>query len=146
MEIAGFIRRINRRAKRVDDNVNLATKHAARAMLEEVIWATPVDTGRARSNWRVGVGSPNLGTRAPFAPGFKLGLGESANAGAAINSGSSIINSAPRNVPLFISNNLPYINKLNAGSSKQAPANFIERALARGAARARKVRLLNNGR
>ena len=33
---------------------------------------------------------------------------------------------------ILISNNLPYINALNDGSSKQAPAGFVDSALSKG--------------
>lgn len=143
--VEGFVRRIKRRAATVSENANKATKDAARAMLEEVVRATPADTGRARSNWKVGVGVPAGGVRGPYAPGKKLGLGETANADAAVKAGKTRISTAPQDAPLFISNNVDYIAKLNAGSSSQAPANFIERALERGAATARRARLLRDG-
>ena len=33
-------------------------------------------------------------------------------------------------LPAFITNNLPYIKRLNEGWSKQAPAHFIEQVIA----------------
>lgn len=143
LEVTDFVRRINRRSKNVGRNVAKATREVAKDMLAEVVLATPVDTGLARSNWRVGVGGPDLGVRSPYSPGRHLGIDESSNAAAAIAEGEAVINGAPDNQPLFISNSVPYIGILNSGSSKQAPANFIERAFARASARARRTRLLD---
>lgn len=83
---------------------------------------TPVDTGHARASWIPAVGAPNLsepvgadsslaqaGTAQVLA--FKLGQGT-----------------------LYISNVVPYISRLNAGHSKQAPALFVERAIAQAVA------------
>lgn len=141
-EVLGFVRRINRRSKNLGRNVAQATKDAAKEMLAEVVLATPVDTGKARSNWKVGVGSPDYGVRSPYAPGRHLGIDESANAAAAISVGEATIQAAPDNLPLFISNDVEYIEKLNNGWSKQAPANFIERAFARASGRLRRTRRL----
>ena len=39
-------------------------------------------------------------------------------------------------VPVFITNNVQYIGKLDAGSSQQAPKNFVNAAIAAGVAKA----------
>lgn len=142
-DVDGFVRRINRRAKRVGVNVDKATKAVAKEMLAEVVLATPADTGAARSNWRVGVNGTDIGVVSPYAPGRHLGLAENANAAQAIKEGETRINAAPPNARLFIFNNVPYIGLLNSGSSKQAPAGFIQRAFARATARIRRTRLLD---
>jgi hypothetical protein len=43
---------------------------------------------------------------------------------------------------VYISNNLPYIDRLNKGHSKQAPAGFIESAINAGLTAIRKARLV----
>lgn len=80
---------------------------------------TPVDTGHARAAWIPAVGAPNLvepvGADSSLASAgtaqvmsFKLGQGV-----------------------LYLSNVAPYISRLNAGSSTQAPALFVEACIAR---------------
>ena len=81
---------------------------------------TPVDTGWARANWLVNVGTPFLaaigspdavpptGTGVGSIAAYKLGMGK-----------------------VFISNNVPYITRLNEGWSKQAPAGFVQAAILR---------------
>lgn len=78
--------------------------------------ATPVDTGHARRNWIPSVGEPNAteaDSNAAHAQGvadvmrYELGRGA-----------------------LWVANVVPYIRALNYGHSKQAPAGFVERAIA----------------
>jgi hypothetical protein len=111
-------------------NVDVGFKATAIAVDQTVVIATPVDTGRARSNWRVQSGEPNTAVRPAFVAG-KDGstLGENTNA--AISEGKAII-AADRTGTIYISNNLPYIGPLNDGSSAQAPAGFVERAVQSG--------------
>ncbi len=86
---------------------------------------TPVDTGHARASWIPAVGAPTLsepvGSDSSLASagtaqvmGFKLGQGM-----------------------LYLSNVAPYIGRLNNGWSAQAPALFVERAIATGIATVR---------
>lgn len=100
-------------------------ERAAKALILEVNrelrkkgTGTPVDTGHARAAWIPAVGAPNLvepvgadgslaSAGAAQVMAFKLGQGV-----------------------LYLSNVVPYIGRLNAGHSKQAPALFVERAIA----------------
>ena len=136
-----FAARMRLRALQVRDGVDKVVKKAALAVDQAVVLATPVDTGRARSNWIVTIGSPAGGTRQPFSPGTKLGLGESNNATAAIAEGKAVINSRSFNQAIFISNNVHYIGALNNGSSRQAPNNFVNRAVNQGAAEIRQIKI-----
>lgn len=79
---------------------------------------TPVDTGWARANWIVNIGSalilpvgspeavPAAGITAGVVASYKLFQG-----------------------PVYISNNVPYISRLNRGHSQQAPAGFVQAAI-----------------
>lgn len=95
-------------------------KRAAILIDQTLVAATPVDTGRARSNWIVTLGVPSAASRLPMSPTEALREGE------------SVINGWRPGQSIFITNNLNYISKLNAGSSAQAPAGFVERAVERG--------------
>lgn len=91
-----------------------------------LVMKTPVDTGRARSNWQVRLD-------APF-DGFKPSTGGKGTQGAM----TTILEAQRRLEPqkmrglptVYITNNLPYIKYLNDGSSEQAPKHFIETTLA----------------
>ena len=124
-----FVRRIEIRASKIKDNANKIKRKAALVIDQTVVLATPVDTGRARSNWIVQLNSPNTSTIEPYSTGNKLGLSDIANATSAINQGSSVISQAKTGDSIYISNNLDYIGKLNEGSSRQAPEQFVQKAI-----------------
>lgn len=74
---------------------------------------TPVDTGHARRNWIMSVGSPDTVER-----------GQGGDDGRA-----SIIAWTLADGPIYVNNPVPYIGRLNDGWSKQQPQGFIERAI-----------------
>lgn len=78
---------------------------------------TPVDTGRARSNWNVDINIVDVQIVEPTSkdPGPEKAL--------------SAIARYKLNDVAYISNNLPYIRRLNEGYSQQAPAAFVETAV-----------------
>jgi len=133
--------RLRLRALQVRDGVNKIVKLAAGGVVREVVFATPVHTGLARSNWIASLGTPSGKTISPHSPGNKLGRGESANAIPAIRAAVTEIRNRQFNETVFITNNLDYIGKLNNGSSTQAPANFVAKSVQVGAAavRAKKI-------
>lgn len=82
---------------------------------------TPVDTGWARANWLTTVATPAtapLGTREAV-PTANPGLGQ------------VLAYRTTGQGPVYISNNVPYIGRLNDGYSKQAPAGFVPAAIGR---------------
>lgn len=105
----------------IQDEVNKETRAVGLNLLRLLVKATPVDTGRAKGNWFVSI-------TASF-----RGVDESRRQSTAITEGNTIIGSAMRiSYPsITLSNNLPYIEKLNDGHSKQAPAKFVELAIQR---------------
>lgn len=84
-------------------------------ILSGVVLRTPVDTGRARANWLVTIGSPaKYSSLDTDKGGFStIHKGESVRLG---KMGETV----------FITNNLPYIEPLNDGHSGQADRGFIE--------------------
>jgi hypothetical protein len=96
------------------DQANAAKIAAAESALRLVLDGTPVLTGRARRGWTVGL------NKRP----------RRAKKGANPEDGFAVIKSAKPGEPIYIVNRLPYINRLNNGWSKKAPASFFERAVA----------------
>lgn len=86
-------------------------------LFRSVILDTPVDTGRARGNWQATLNSP--ATEEIENESMSVAL-----AGVAANLGKV-------NDVSFLANNLPYIEELEDGSSKQAPAGMVRRNMAR---------------
>jgi hypothetical protein len=81
-----------------------------------LVEATPVDTGHARVNWTPTVAAP---ARAEI---------EGADPSSAVDPVAAFGPASPGDA-MFITNNVPYIRRLNEGSSPQAPAGFVEKAV-----------------
>lgn len=102
--------------------INQETRAVSFNVLRLLVKATPVDTGRAKGNWFVSPSErPNRS------------ISEFRKARQAIADGSETINSVinKRYPTIVITSNLPYIERLNDGHSKQAPAKFVELAIQR---------------
>lgn len=126
--LADFAQQMNRRADEVQRNTTGLNRRVTLSIIEAIVRATPIDTGKAKINWQVGLNSPvQTIIDAPSSP----------------STAASTANSSARTVMLeynslnhttvHITNNLPYIGRLNDGWSRQAPANFVERAIEEGA-------------
>lgn len=147
---AQFSRNVRKRGRQVVNSASRAVRRAGRAFLKTAVLSTPVDTGKARSNWRVGIGGRPTAVIEPYVPYPKnskangQGAGERANASAAISAGNARIAtlkgvpSAGLKTSLTIVNNTPYL-QYNGGDG------IFERAIqpARGAIKG--VRLLTDG-
>tara|TARA_R110000851_G_scaffold16046_2_gene52525 strand:+ start:13616 stop:14068 length:453 start_codon:yes stop_codon:yes gene_type:complete len=132
--LAQFSRNIRKRGSQIENSATRVVKAVSVRALKSLVQNTPVDKGVARSNWRVGIGAPTRSVIGAYAPGSKLGRGESANASAAIAAGRARIasvrgTSTGLSTAIYISNAVPYIGRLNNGFSGQAPAGFVETAL-----------------
>lgn len=101
----------------LDNSINEDIRKIVFKVVRNVTLATPVDTGRARGNWQIAFENIN----------FTVDQVD--------RSGISVINNAlnfligykyEKNPVIWINNNLPYIGKLNEGSSTQAPKKFVE--------------------
>lgn len=105
------------------EDINKLARATAFNLLTGIVKKTPVDTGRARGNWQL-----NLSTAKTDITNTLDKSG-----GLAISKGATAIDSAREvEYPVFwITNNLPYIGKLNDGHSKQAPAKFVDTEMKR---------------
>lgn len=128
-----FAKRMKKHGRNVQVNSNKAAITTAGIIVQTVTLATPVDEGTARGNWFASLGSPNL----------------SADEAMMDKSGQTTISIAKQTIskkipdqPIYITNNLPYIEPLNNGHSAQAPAGFVEKAVLVGKTHMRSVRLL----
>ena len=102
--------------KIVEMNATNMVRKMALTLASGVIKATPVDTGLARGNWQVSLRSP-INTEISSKSGQE-----------SINKAKTVsLQFTLKDKSIWICNNLPYINALNNGWSKQANAGFIER-------------------
>ena len=103
------------------DELNREVRGVSLNLLRGLIRLTPVDTGRAKGNWFVSIANPNreISNDRRQAQAFSEG---------AINIALAKGRAYPT---VTISNNLPYIERLNDGYSMQAPKKFVETELDR---------------
>ena len=129
-----FSRRIHQRALEMASGVEIAAKETALVVDQVVVTETPVDTGRARANWQVGIGQPvNTST---------IETDDSQSAGPTLSRNEDEIERwtlADENIHL--TNNIEYITPLNEGSSAQAPAGFVETAILEGLEALQRIRI-----
>lgn len=90
------------------------------SLFTSIIKDTPVDTGRARGEWQATTETPASGEN---------GREDTSGAGSI----SEVISKTPliAGGETLLTNNLPYIEDLEYGSSKQAPAGMVRKNLAR---------------
>lgn len=138
-----FARRIRLRGQQVETGVNKIVRKVALIADRELVLETPVDTGRARSNWQVSLGSPLTSEREPYSPGEGLGRGEGQNAAGALAQAQERIGARQSEQDIYIQNNVDYIGALNDGSSAQAPAGFVQAAIKRAVAAVRNGRVFD---
>lgn len=118
----------------IDKHLSKTVRLTSLAVLGEVIKNTPVDTGRARGNWWLGINEVPAEVHAA----------ENKAEGAALQNAASQaatqkIGTYQPDQTIYISNNLPYIRKLNEGHSIQAPAAFVESAAQVGVRKAKEI-------
>ena len=101
-------------------------------LYRDVIIGTPVDTGRARANWQLAIGS---------APGSVLNKtdkgrpkSDSGASGSEVRKANQKMGVRKAGRSVFIANNLGYIGKLEEGHSKQS-SGWVENAMKRAEAR-----------
>jgi hypothetical protein len=117
-QLAAILLSLNKVAERAISKITLD-------ITANLIESTPVKTGWARANWIPSVTKAVQDTD---------GTQEQAEAGS-ISSGkqtSGTAEAATYKLPqgqVFIANNVPYILRLNDGSSSLAPAGFVEAAI-----------------
>lgn len=151
LDLAKFMHRFG------DRSLNLANKvaqEAAKAIIRDLVQVTPVDTGAALSNWEVTLGAPSQGILSTFWPSPKGRMIKGkwvhtvdpsitfrVNADATATHAWTVIMNKQPGIDLFITNNIPYIQALNNGTSSQAPAGFVDRAIILGNQVASRARL-----
>lgn len=117
--MSDFTRAIDRFVAKASGNVEKAVRQTVVLCAQGVVLRTPVDTGRARGNWVLGVGSVDTSTSATNDPSGAGAIGRIAAEVA-----------ASRGRVFYVTNSLPYIQRLEDGYSKQAPAGMVKATLA----------------
>ncbi len=118
-----FARRMEALARGVTSNVADIKAKAAVAIGKKLVKTTPVDTALARSNWVASPNSPDHSVRS---------IRSESETVADITASVKGIDSETE---IHIANGgqkVPYLEKLDAGSSSQAPAGFVAESKSAG--------------
>lgn len=111
----GFAADLERLVEKAKGNVEKATRMVVILAAQGLVMKSPVDTGRFRANWQFGVGNINAATTDAT---DKAGM-------PTLSRLQSEIGVAPIGGIFFISNSLPYAQRLEDGWSKQAPTGMV---------------------
>jgi len=133
-DIKNFDKTLRILSKRIEKGAETRVRKVALVLDQVLVTGTPVDTSRARSNWIASIGVPILTNTPPDVDGRE---GNRSAAISAANSrslaqGLQAISAWTITIgqDIVISNGVPYINKLNEGSSAQARTGMVKPALA----------------
>lgn len=102
-------------AEKAGKNADLVARKVGIDAASRMIDRTPVKTGRARANWTVAVGTPWGDVRDATDKSGQSTKSAASSALAAYRCGPTI----------WITNNLPYIERLEDGWSRKAPAGML---------------------
>lgn len=130
-DLRTLARRLEKRANAMPEDANRVKIETAKAIVNDLIEVTPVDESTALSNWQVGVGEPVPTAIKAYVAG-KKGSSEGVSEQAAKNAALAKLEAVKPGETIYLSNVLKYIRRLNDGSSGQAPAGFVERAVLLG--------------
>lgn len=100
----------------------------ALAIVSDLASVTPVDTSKALSNWKVSLNQRTVLAIPPYTPG-RAGSSQEESIKATIDAAKLVLAAKKPGDTIWISNVLPYIQRLNDGYSTQEPAGFVERAV-----------------
>ena len=98
------------------EQAELVAKKITIELFSRVIEKSPVDTGRFRANWNCSIGSPDLSTSESTDP---------SGSGAISKVTSTVVSYTLNDQSVFLTNNLPYAERLENGWSKQAPNGMV---------------------
>lgn len=122
---------LNKKSKDIAKAASDLAVGTALTIVGDLAIKTPVDTSKAISNWQVDLNKAPDNTIAPHYPGSD-GSTFSASAGETLSKAKLTLRNKKPGDFIYITNNLPYIKRLNDGYSKQEPAGFAERAILLG--------------
>lgn len=108
----GFASDLGKLCAKAGDKAEQVVRKTAIELQGGMIERSPVDTGRFKSNWQVGVGAINRAT------------GDAPGSDAKGRTGLAIATWKPGQT-IYLTNSLPYANRLENGYSKQSPAGMV---------------------
>ena len=119
---------MRKKAKEIPEMGNARAVKVATAVVTDLAYVTPVDESTALSNWQVQLNSPASSAIRAFFTGSK-GSTKAQSAQAAVEDAKRVLKNKKPGEKIYLSNLVPYIGRLNDGSSTQEPKGFVERAV-----------------
>lgn len=114
--MGNFTLDLSRLVEKAKGKTDLAVRKVMLETFSKVIYKSPVDTGRFRSNWLLQYGAPNLSTT----------LETDKSGGSTVGRVAADIQSTRLDgKSIFLTNSLDYSITLENGSSKQAPQGMV---------------------
>ncbi|MDD5385350.1 MAG: HK97 gp10 family phage protein [Gallionella sp.] len=115
--MSNFSLDISRFVEKAKANIDIAARKTTLEVFSRVIKRSPVDTGRFRGNWNYSINAPT----------FSVNVNQYDKTGDSTigNIDSSLPQKTAGNV-FFLTNSLPYANRLENGWSKQSPRGMVQ--------------------
>ena len=127
-DAADFTLQLGKVAEVQGMRIDTVKKLLAFKLYAMIVQRTPVDTGRARAAWNIAVNAADTSVP-PEREKTKGADGKTLNSGGDLTGEEAGKNGALLDSdlldPIFITNSLDYIQYLEGGSSKQAPAGMV---------------------
>jgi hypothetical protein len=111
-----FALNLAKQIEAANDKVESIVKVTMIELFNRVIQKSPVDTGRFRANWNCSISSPDLSTSESTDP---------SGSGSISKATSTVVSYTLNDQSVFLTNNLPYAERLENGWSKQAPSGMV---------------------
>ena len=107
---------LSKQIEAAKEKTGIAAKRTMIELFNRVIQKSPVDTGRFRANWNCSIGSPNLSTSEATDPSGSV---------ASSRATATVVSYTLNGQSVFLTNSLPYAERLENGWSKQAPNGMV---------------------
>lgn len=107
---------ISRWVQKAEGNMDAAVRQAVVLASQSIVSMSPVDTGRFRANWNYSVGAPDESTSLWVDP----------TGGRTIRKIIAQSRGAKAGYVYYLTNALPYAQRLENGWSKQAPQGMVK--------------------
>ena len=117
------------RGEELEDAITDTVRLASIAALSSATLGTPIDEGRAKGNWFVASGSPDHSSIDDSRKGKGKGEAKPIESKTILRANPVIKAWKVGQGSIFITNNLPYVVKLDEGSSVQASEGMTAQAL-----------------
>lgn len=121
--LGAFGKAFQARGAKLDKEIGRALESVALAVVTDVGGDTPILTGQAQANWLT-----NIGSEFPY---YIWNEDDNRAVRDSIDWANKVLQKVKSTDVIHITNNLPYIVQLNRGTSRQAPALFVQSALLR---------------